>query len=131
MKWWIAYLVFSVIGIVAGFLLCLLIKKIVSIKDIGNGILLIFQGAVARVDRLLTGNDDNYSHVRFVNVLWGVGNFVIICITTFKKIEIPAPILTFMGLAMGLTNTQAFLNKRQEIQQVLGTITTTENPKGK
>ena len=86
-------------------------------ENIINNIVNIFYGIVARIDKMLTGNDDNYSHTRAMNILWGVGNFVIIAVAIFKKIEIPNPILVFMGTAMGFSNTQTVLNKRQEIKQ--------------
>ena len=84
---------------------------------------------VLRIDKMLTGNDDNYSHVRFINILWGIGNFALIAIAVIKEIEIPNSILIFMGTSMGISNTQAVLNKRQEVKQFISGLGKDEEEK--
>lgn len=122
-------ILYLLIGLATGFFVCLIAKKIVSLENIINNIVNCFNGIILRIDKMLTGNDGNYSHVRFTNILWGIGNFVLIFIAVMKEIEIPGTILVFMGTAMGISNTQAVLNKRQEVKQFISGLGKDEEEK--
>ena len=79
-----------------------------------------FTFVVSRIDRMLIGNDGAYSHTRVINMVWGIGGFSLICIATMRKIEIPGVILVLMGSAMGISSTQAVINKVSELKFVAG-----------
>ena len=112
------YILPVTIGIAIGFGICLLIGTKTSATTIANNILRIIQELIGRLDKLLTGNDGRYSHVRFINLLWGIGNYVLIFISIIRGIPIPGEVLVFMGSAMGASHVQAILNKIQEVKQV-------------
>lgn len=86
------------------------------IGNILNTIKAIIEGIVSRVDRLLTGNDGNYSHTRLLNIIWGIGSLALVYIAVLRNIKIPDGILFLMGASTGVNMAGTVLNKIQEIK---------------
>jgi len=118
---------FISIGFIGGFLLAILLKKLLTIGMIKTYAPLFMFGLINRLDRALTGNDGNYSHTRIINMVWGVGGFILVCICTVRSIKIPENILMLIGGAMGANITQTIFNKRQEVAQVIATLNKDSN----
>lgn len=76
----------------------------------------IFLGIISRLDKALTGNDGAYSHTRINNLVWGIGGFILICVTTLREIKIPGEVLVLMGSGMGISGLQAVVNKINELK---------------
>ena len=113
---------FISIGFIGGFLLAILVKKLLTIEMVKMYVPPFMFGLINRLDRALTGNDGNYSHTRIINMVWGIGGFILVCVCTVRSIKIPENILMLMGGAMGANMTQTIFNKRQEVAQVIATL---------
>lgn len=94
----------------------MLFRKVISLTMIKNAIVSIFKGIINRFDKLLTGNDELYSHIKFINLLWGIGSFSLICLCVLRGIKIQGEIIILMGGAIGISAVQAVANKTQEVK---------------
>ena len=78
----------------------------------------LYLGILSRIDKMLCGNDGCYSHTRFLNLVWGIGGFSLICVAVLRKINIPGEVLVLMGSGMGISGIQAVMNKANELKFV-------------
>jgi hypothetical protein len=100
----------------------MLIRKVVTLTQLRDCVISLFQGVVSRFDRSVTGNDGSYSSTRLLDYLWGIGGFCLVCLCTLRKINIPDGVYYLIGTAIGVGATKGVFNKIQEIKTVAGKI---------
>jgi hypothetical protein len=100
----------------------MLIRKVVTLTQLRDCVISLFQGVVNRFDRSVIGNDGFYSSTRLLDYLWGIGGFCLVCVAVVKNLKIPDGVFYLIGTAIGVGAAKGVFNKVQEIKAVASQV---------
>lgn len=108
---------YILIAFISGMTITMLINKVVTLVELKDYGIKIFQGVVERFDRMMTGNDGCYSNSRFTELLWAIASLVLIYTCVLREIKIQEGILVLIGAAIGIGGIKGAVNKIQEVKE--------------
>lgn len=112
---------YILIAFISGMTITMLLNKVITLIELKEYGIKIFQGVVERFDKMMTGNDGCYSNSRFTELLWAVASLVLIYTCVLRKIIIQDGILVLIGAAIGIGGIKGVVNKVQEVKESIAT----------